>query len=943
MSQCFGVKIILDDKNNPVAADSDVGLYNVANENSEFKWIQNAITGLSGWKEGMIIQNGLERFSISIDLRNGGNTSSPGSGSVTIKDNNKFQDILSSKGINLQGLKLEIWYFNYDGGNTTSTRIRTYICCEPSYTNKDYKIPFKGGQEKRRANILNVISTLQYPYASNDTIGKVIPATFGKLIPLIDDNTEKIVRSSFAKFIRTYDKVESKYYNDSFFTGSEYTDTVSFPVITLPIVPNVYEFETRGTILTYPIAIYPVDTYVKIVDGTGKDQIREVTEFHIYSDRVSFIVNDYFETELLNADSGDGRSWIQFFKIFRRYDCDHWPCVGFRDSNGNQLTNGAEIYTHTDEDGFSRIAPYGYEFNGVNEAKNQIEIDPKLFDQGDIDSQNSYMILPVENLRAGNDADLTNWGLPLLLKLAYDGLYAADAPDSITSNTLSNIPYATDKDINTYFSFLTEVHQDTGSFDIEKVLYFELPEIPKGFTFSECYLAIKTNIIFSQTPSALAGHSLALRIRKFKYSRLDITLHGLHIPSLTCDHIIDDIPDFYYLTNPNTGCENFFRIVNTSDLTSGYNNSTILFKLNIADIDSYNTYMQCMLIESFAGDAGSEFALEFSDELRINEIAIMFKKESDIKSNIYTPFHGRNFASTWEGIKTASDLIEKPIDIFEHVCRLQNYQDTCPTSISGWGLQYAIEPLIATSGYGSLYDPDLITVRNYYASCQITEYDKGYTDEVKFKLCKDFVIANWQDNDGKERAIALPESKLSSVYTITLDDILDRNSVKINELPQESIYSEPFVKYDKNSATDEYESIMQIKNTSASVYVSDYVVGIRDNTDKIDLWNSCHSLAMKCHQLNKPPSSVTDLQWANGQGSYTIALNYLKSWIKSQFYSEIEFQTHFNIAGSWGECTPFNVVFSQQTNNISRSCLVEECSINPNPPYDEMIRGIMYA
>ena len=56
-------------------------------------------------------------------------------------------------------------------------------------------------------------------------------------------------------------------------------------------------------------------------------------------------------------------------------------------------------------------------------------------------------------------------------------------------------------------------------------------------------------------------------------------------------------------------------------------------------------------------------------------------------------------------------------------------------------------------------------------------------------------------------------------------------------MPQELIYSEPFIRFDKNPSTNEFESIIQIKNTSASVYVSDYVVGIRNNTDKVDLWN----------------------------------------------------------------------------------------------------------
>ena len=951
MSKCFGIKIILDDKNNTVVADADIGLYNVANENSEFRWIQNSIVGLTGWADGIIVQNGISKFSVNIDLRNGGNTSSPGNGDVTIKNNNKFQDILISKNINLQGLKLEIWYFNFDDGNSSSTKIRTYTCCSPSYTNKEYKIPFKGMQEKRRSNILNVITTLQYPHASNDTIGKVVPATFGKLIPFIDNNTEKISRSSLSKFIRTFDKIESKFYNDSFFTGSDYVDTVSFPITDISQSPGRnYQCEFRST--GGSSVTYPVDTYVKIVDGTGKNQIREVYSFQQANEFLRFVTVDFFETELV--DTGDDRSWVQFYKIYRRYDCDHWPCKGFYDSNGNHLTNGAEIYTHTNEDGFSRIAPFGYEFNGVNEAYNQIEIDPKLFDQGDLDTQNSYMILPVENLHADTFADLSNWydgagpRWDLYLKHAtYDGLYSNGGtgfPDVINDFSITDLDNIVDKVYSTYGQIYLSGQQNSGGCSYIEVLKFDLPKIPSSFTFSNFYIGIR--MLTKSGAGAMEINTgypcVFLKLRKFKYGIKEFTWD--------CDEVhgdgalLDDIPDFYYSIDPNNSNENFFKTVNASDndqLITGINNT--YFDTGITSKEEYESYLEGVLWFERAAVVISDPAV-WTDNSKIYELCFIFKRESDIKENIYIPFHGRLLSQpTWrEGFEPWA-LLETPQNLLEHVCRLQNYQDTCSIPVSGWGLQYASDPLIATNGYGSFDDPDLTSVRNYYAACQITEYEKGYTDEIKTKICKDFVLANWQDSDNKERVIPLPENKINPVCTITLDEIVDRNSLKINELPQELIYSEPFIRFDKNPSTNEFESIIQIKNTSASVYVSDYVVGIRNNTDKVDLWNSCHSLAIKCHQLNKPSSDLTDLQWANGQGSYTIALNYLKNWIKSQFYSEIEFQTHFNIAGSWGECTPFNVVFSQQTNNISRSCLVEECTINPNHPYDEMIRAIMYA
>jgi hypothetical protein len=344
-----------------------------------------------------------------------------------------------------------------------------------------------------------------------------------------------------------------------------------------------------------------------------------------------------------------------------------------------------------------------------------------------------------------------------------------------------------------------------------------------------------------------------------------------------------------------------------------------------------------------------EKGLHGDDDLTNNvfqlfELAFLFKKgNQDISKDVLTPIKGRIFNSTFSGRKTASDLIEHPVDLLEHICRLQDYRDTCPIPISGWGFQYADEPLIAITEFGSFENGELGAARMYALAGQIFDYDQGYTDKLKQNICSEFALANWQDNDGKERVISLPESKLSPVHTITLDDITDRSKIKVQKISSNKIYAEPFVNYNKNPATEKYDNAIYIKNTSASIYNPDYVIGIQSSLEKEMLWNSCHSLALQCHSLNKPPSNMTDLIFANGDGAYTIAYNHLKNWINWQFCEEINFETHFNIAGSWQECTPINVLFSHQTNNISRSALVEESIVNPNHPYDVMIRAIMYA
>ena len=942
MSQCFGIKIILQDKDFPVAEDTSIGLYNVANNNSEFKWIQNNILGLSLWKSGMILEKGIEPFSVEIDLTTGGNISYPGKGCISIKNNLQFHQTLLDLNIKIAGLKLEIWYFS----GATGKKYRTYICEEPTFDSRKFTINFKGGQENRVSNILNMVTTAQFPFASSNTVGKPLPATFGKLIPTFDSNTEQMERASIAKFFRTNDRVDLNYYSDAFFTGSGYTKTISFPISDIYTINDlIYKCDFRGSGSSGNSS--PVNTFVKVVDGIGKGQIRKITAFSWTSTYLIFSIFDFFETELLDADTEGGRSWVQFIRVYRRYDVDHWPCAGFYDSNNNKLVNGAEIYNYTEEDGLLRAAPYGYEFYGINEAQNQIEIDPKLFDQGNLDTQNSFMILPIENLHAADDANLSNWvyeGAPgwadLLLFESMNGIYASTSykPDTISENTIENLSYANDKIISTYAHHYV-VGSNYGVYIYYKVLYFDLPIIPKGFTFSNCYIGIKiSSQIISTVP---IGHEVRLMIRKFKYGVKPLILYTANAPAGQGIYNADDIPDFYYIDNPQTGNQNFFTITTDQDDLSGYLNT--VFDTGITSKEEFETYMQgCLVVQR--GSGVPDQPSSWTDDTKIYELCFIFKKSSDIGKNIYIPFHGRNIAATWQGRKTASTLIEHPVDLLEHICRLQDYRDTCSIPVSGWGLQYANEPLIETGlEFGTFDSVELGNARMFALAGQIFDFDQGYTDKLKQNICSEFALANWQSVDGKERVIFLPENKLPPVYTITLDDITDRSKIKVQKISSNKIYAEPFVNYNKNPATEKYDNAIYIKNTSASVYNPDYVIGMQAPLEKEILWNSCHSLALQCHSLNKPPSNMTDLTFANGDSAYTIAYNHLKNWINWQFCEEINFETHFNIAGSWQECTPINILFSHQTNNIVRSALVEESIVNPNDPYDVMIRAIMYA
>jgi hypothetical protein len=942
-SLVFGVKIILQDKDAPVTQDTAIGLVNVASSNSEFRWLQNTVSGVSDWYSGMIVEKGLSAFSVEIDLRKGGSSSYPGKGSVTIKNTAKFWNTIQTAGININGLKLEIWLFQ----GITPVKYRTYYCEEPNWNSREFTIPFKGTQELRVSNILNTVTSIQFPDASVDTIGKVIPATFGKLYPKYD-SFGRMVRKSMAKSIKVDDIENIDVYSNAFFElNSLYPDIKAFPVVEILGPTPIIQIETRGTPrYADGLGIYPVETpanmFVKIVDGTGTGQFREVTGIsYTGADNTwNIFIASNWETVPDDETDTATQSWVSFYKIKRNHRIDNFPCKSFLDVDGNEISNAVRVHVG-DNNNLDNLPEYAIRNETVSGNNNELNIMPSLLTD-DTKSVDGVSIRSITSIYPLVTVDLSAWrhGPEFweLYKYVVDGIYAYAAVPTLSIITLSflDTQNVTDGAYNTCATFSTSVQSDE-TFVWAKMIGFTFPSQPELLDWDELYIGVRFK---STTPNGFKYSTSSFRFmfRAWKYKVLDLLEDkSLKESEASCE--VADLPDFYYTDDVDNYNNDYYQLQSPDgggDYTKLSGHS--IFKIDGITKENYSAFVEGVLAftRNNAGIVGSSY-----DIASLYELSFMFKKSNqDISESLYVPLSGRIFNSTWGGRKTSTNLMTNPADILEHCCRLQDYRDTSPTPPSGWGLQYADSPLIATQGFGSF---DSITGRNYEASAQILEFDLGYTDAIKQSLCRNFAIANWQDANGYERAIALPSSVLNPVYTVTLSDILDRTKIKITEPTQNDIYSEPFVRYNINPVSGEYESKISVKNSSASVYNSSYVDGVQNAADAQALWQTCHSLSFKTHQAAKPPSDLTDLIWANGPGGYSIALAHIQRWVSWQSLSEIEFPVHFNTAGSWQECTPINVVLSHQTNNVVKSALVEECIVNPNPPYDTMIKAIMYA
>jgi hypothetical protein len=956
---CFGVKIILNDKDDPVSQNLNIGLYNVTGDNSELRWAQSNLYGHT-WTDGMIVAGGLSSFTTEIDLKNGGSAALPGSGSVTVTNTGKFWKELQDRNIILTGLRLEIWVLVQDEESPYEEgdyRIRTYYCQEPEWDSKVFKIPFKGGQEKRKANIALQVNSISFPYASVDTCGDTIPAVFGRLFPKYDVNG-KITRSTIAKGIKVSD-YEKIYSNDVFEETGAYPEINEFPVEYVDGTDHtsdktLFYIKIRGRVKT--ILETPGDVYLYVSDGAGKGQYRKVLQWqNEYIDELSIFVDSYFGTAIQDKDGADP-SWIKFLKIKKDFYFDHFPCKDYLDLDGNAIENNPELYTIVDEK-LERALDYAYSSEGVVE-NNKAEIKPLLYSDN-LETIDSMIIRPVESIYLNTATDLSAWNTSTLIwsNFTYvdDGVYVKKSDlysygtpvldINFSSPNISNI-YDKNYCSSIHFEVTQHTEDKMNYYDYHKSLCFAMPEQPKKNWDSLLIgIRMKSMCFFPSGyfpngfPDTETNSSVRIMLRRWQYG----------VKSILQDTIVDEsyevdgaefytIPDLYFTTSPDLENRGYFSDpVEPSPYSEVYGQ----YAFDNITPENYDSFVEgvIMLYRHLPFFAYEEFA----DHTWIFELCLIFKKEGqDISKEILTPFAGRVFNDTWNGRKTSTNLIQHPVDILEHACRLQNWSDYGAMPVSGWGLQYSDDALIATTQYGSFDDPDLIAAKKYLAANQILDYDDSTTDEIKATLCNDFNLANWQDGDGYERVIDL-QNGTGAVYTVQLQDILDRSSIKVSKLSQDKIVSEPFVRYNYNPASQEYDDQISILNSSASSFSQNYTVGIQDAAKAEELWNSCHSLYLMCNQINMPNTKKTDLKWANSECAYSIALDYLENWINWQFNEEIEFKSHFNICASWDLCTPFNVLLSHQTDNVSRRALVEEVEMNPNPPYDIFIKAVLYA
>jgi hypothetical protein len=928
--------------------------------NSCFRWLQNNSDNITTprYTASMIVVKGLQPFSREINLKRGGNIADNGGGSVTVKNTSQFFNFLKTASIYFNGLTVRIYLYT-DG---VERLYWTGVCEQPSWNTATYTIPLTGMLNRRRSNISTEITTRNFPQATET--GKIVPITFG--------------RHDKAKFIRTAAK-ESLIDNTRLYEETVPAGVVGFPVVVAP----------SGATLSYEIAVgncatpkdpnFLIGMYVRVIDGSySNGEIRKITGVTTggfvggYA-TITITIAEYF-TETLTGNStatASGNSWVEIVEIFREYAGDTWPCKDFLDTDGSVVSQGAALFSYDskkqvdvsgDEETapvreqspqFARLPQYGYKASSTG-SKNRLTIDTKQFDS-DPDELRSFLVLPVTDVKLITDANLTAWEEGGFTKDT-DGLYYLSAHPAYTLTPTGSAALVTDKDKTSSWEFdlaqgSTGV-STTGEFII--AVQFKPPVLPDDFEFDAVYLGIKADWVLYHGQLNYTGHKVYPLWKRFMGARSEICTdaQSFSVDNLDSYDTLNDIPDIYCgnITDEEKFYVTYAGPAGQITDISGYKKFEMT---GVNSIAKYRSITDMALLSK--GQYNNLILPGTCYEFNLSELCLIFEKKISVKDQVYTPFKGRVYGATWGGRVTATDLVENPRHLLEKIVRLQNWSETslAPTGGNGWGWTYSDNPLIRTGYTDNSFDglnagDNINDVNSLYAAQQISDFDAANTDDIKRTLCRNFSLANWVSHDGAEQVIRLKKSNVTPTDTITLADIIDRKSVVVTEPAPSDIFCNPYVRYMKNPATGEYDSVIRFTNADALAYESSFLEapdGVFSSSEAEEYWTRCHALYLRCRSNENPPSDLTDLRWANGvqDNANAIAKQAITSWIDWMFNPVIRFKVHFDKAGQWEECHRFILQLPHQTDDAQIECITQKITINPNSPYDVTVEAIMFS
>lgn len=918
----------------------------------------------------LLIRDGIDDFGSAIDLRWGGNVEEISDSKFTVDntgdyggvDKIPFSQVLMDAGIDLHGKLVE--YVLFDDPSITDptySALYTGICNNPEWTETEYHVSISAPQHKRVSNLTRIINTTDDVYASESAIGKAIPVTFGRFDGVGSNLARWERTANQEKILSVRDLLPSASPSD--LSDAEDIDNDTFPITSVQEFPALEYILRIASDFSPSIPLIDLTDgtyYIKVVDGSSSaSQYRAIVTASTASlGSIVFRIGSYFTETLVGSidATAEGNTWVQIVRIAREYMVDTWDCKAYLDRDGNPIDTatgqGIDLRAYTDMKTvnvkevnkettiqespfqFVNLPPFAYRDYDIGAGgNNHLLINVMLFDNTP-DRMFSFFIIPPAEISLYDKPDLVPFGVNRTRVQA--GLYAGSG--SYTGVFSGNFSDLADRDLSTFVRY--DVYNTVAGFEATVALTLK-PPIPPD-TFDSVYLLCGIDSYILSQVQMVWRRFIGTPFEFHNETSIGGTTFARWLA----------FPDFY-LKNPTGANDGFFFVplsgaINPFGVVTNSRNFTGYMNFMLTDIGSpdHYRYIREVAVLVSRNDNPLSGALFRTD---ISQIAFCFQKEVSIKDAIYTPFEGRivSDASTWDGRYADDTLLDNPISVLEHVCRLQNWAEEGGSAPSaGWGKEYADDARInmSTTEEGG-FDFLALTsdIKSQSVAGQILQYDDAFTQELKRDICQQFFLAS-HTRKGIESVSnfvdSYSERGLSTSFTLNLSSIIG-DIPPMLEYAIDDIFCEPIIRYRKNYATNSFDAILQITNSSAPVFDPAYVLGVDNVTEAEVLWTMCHRLYERVQQINPAPADLTNLNFVR---DYATARNRMYWWLRWQGASipsgggipDIDVQPKIRLSMSipWqigkdlNLCDRGTVQLPHHTANTVTECLVEELTHN---------------
>jgi hypothetical protein len=964
--------------------DVELGLYNNGDGTSEFRWSEAVFNGTAtpaDWTVDVLSNGGIAPITQDADWRRGGAPVLIDGTTLTICNTNQYTLRLETLGVTFQGLPYELWEFTVSaaGQETARELIATGTLGDPQWNETTVTIPAPNSGLIRRAQILTPIdntATGNRPNAPDDINGKMIPASFGI--------AEK------RKLIRT-NRVEKILTAADIYIAPDLTDISQFPITSnYPdgSASTLLYSITTGLYTGLPITDDFLDgKYVRVVSGSkSSGEMRRIDTATCLGNVWNVTLDAYFtETLIGNPTATDpNNAWVEIVDIEGTFECDVWPCRSFLDSAGNEIDNAVELYSWDDNKTVTQAADEGtiipvnqqpeqfyqlpeYIYDRSDDAdNNSVDVDAKQF-AANMDNVDAFKYVPMNNTDISlvgsvaefNAFDRFNdaYGDPCAmvspgLFVGHDIGVGFGTPATVTTNHSSPLDFseACDK------TFLTNTRLEwtlgyTGvSFGYKwylgQAIKMRLPAPPDGFEFDEAYLLIDHSLALDLVSGDYTTFSPYQRrtnisYRKFIGPKTSVNFEAFtELVPLNLDSfmVVRNAPDFYYNDTIDSKNKNFY-VPETLDYSETANEGSFvygktLFKLpTVSSVDDYKAIYELMVNTSNIMYTNNETVKLTA---RYVSLGIMFRKSTSIKDAVFSPHAGRVYGDRWGFRKTETDMIENPVDVVEHITRLENWSES-GDSVS-IGKTYSPSAKIKTDGddgsfdYYSLgpiggTDVSKWAPKDLKISRQIFDEAEGWSDEIKRSLLADTFCTTYTDKSGYECIGYL--GNVGPYASIDLTKIIG-NVGSIIEPNLQDIYCEPVVNYNWNYGSEKFDGMMRVLDSNdpgGTGWTADRTPGIygignisAGVPDGKIIWGMARALQQRYRQIEKPPSDLTDKKWFY---RYEDALWYLYRWLESQARRRVEITVPYSVGKDFFASKHIQISLPHQTNNQYVECIIE--------------------